>query len=199
MSDSSAFRSAIEAEDPAALEAALHPEVVFHSPAVFAPYEGRDAVMVLLRAVLDVFEDFRYTGAVREGSEEVLRFAARVGDRELEGVDLVSYDADGLVRELTVMIRPRQGLQAVLEAMGAQAQRLTPPRGASLRVVAPSDRYAITFRHDRAYCRLAARTHQQRAASGRGCRPRSHPALVCGRAATPRARGRLRRRPPGSV
>lgn len=116
----SPFRTAIETGDPAAIQAALHPDVVFRSPAVYAPYQGREATMQVLRAVIMVFEDFRYVGQIREGADEVLRFAARVGDRELEGVDLIHYDADGLVTELTVMIRPRSGLQAVLEAMGAK-------------------------------------------------------------------------------
>jgi hypothetical protein len=45
---------------------------------------------------------------------------ARVGDRELQGLDLVHTDADGRVDELTVMVRPMTGLVALGEAMGAR-------------------------------------------------------------------------------
>ena len=51
------FRDAVEARDPAAMEAALHPDVVFRSPAVFKPYEGRETVETILRTVFGVFED----------------------------------------------------------------------------------------------------------------------------------------------
>jgi len=121
----SPFRQAVEAQDADRLTAALHPDVVFRSPAVHAPYTGRDAAMAVLRAVLAVFEQFRYVAEVRAGADEVLRFAARVGDREVDGVDIVRYDPDGLVTELTVMIRPMSALHAVAEAVGAQLARGT--------------------------------------------------------------------------
>jgi ketosteroid isomerase-like protein len=54
-----AFRAAVEARDPDAMVAALAPDVVFHSPAVFHPYMGRDTVGGLLRLVFETFEDFR--------------------------------------------------------------------------------------------------------------------------------------------
>jgi hypothetical protein len=47
----------------------------------------------------------------------VLVFRAHVGDRELEGVDLLHHDADGAIDRLTVMIRPLSALQAVATAM----------------------------------------------------------------------------------
>lgn len=86
-----------------------------------APYEGRDLVLVILGAVLEVFEDFAYQTEIRDGDDEMLRFRARVGEREVDGVDIVTY-ADGLVTELTVMIRPLSALNAVRDAMAAQLE-----------------------------------------------------------------------------
>ena len=54
------FRAAVEARDLDALTDTLAEDVVFRSPVVYKPYEGRDAVRVLLGAALRVFEDFRY-------------------------------------------------------------------------------------------------------------------------------------------
>jgi hypothetical protein len=122
------FRAAVESGDIEQIRALLAPAVTFRSPAVHAPYEGRDTVGVILAAVIEVFEDFRYVAEVRDGLAEVLRFHARVGDREVDGVDLVSYGDDGRVHELTVMIRPLSALTAVKDAMGA---RLEAMRGAA--------------------------------------------------------------------
>lgn len=114
------FGDAVESGDLARISAVLAPDVVFRSPAVHAPYAGREVVTVILAAVIEVFEDFRYVARVGSGDDEVLRFAARVGDREIDGVDIVHYDGDGLVSELSVMIRPLSGLQAVQQAMAAR-------------------------------------------------------------------------------
>ena len=112
-----AFRKAIEAGDADALVATLADGVVFRSPAVHKPYEGKAAVQVILRAVMRVFEDFRYTRTWGEGADHVLLFEATVGDRRLEGADFVHTDADGLVDDLRVMVRPLSGLNALVAAM----------------------------------------------------------------------------------
>ncbi|WP_372788052.1 nuclear transport factor 2 family protein [Paraconexibacter sp.] len=112
-----AFRDAVVAHDHAALVETLSPEVTFCSPAVHKPYEGRDATAFILAGVLQVFEDFRYVDELIGDGKATLRFRARVGDRELEGVDLLTEGDDGLISELTVLIRPLSGLQAVVAGM----------------------------------------------------------------------------------
>ena len=92
-------------------------DVIFRSPAVFRPYEGRDAVAMLLATVAVVFEDFRYTDQVETGATAMLAFTARVGDRELDGIDLLRFDDEGKIREMAVYIRPLSGLNALAEAM----------------------------------------------------------------------------------
>jgi hypothetical protein len=112
------FRTAVERRDIDAMAAALHSDVVFHSPAVFTPYEGREATIGLLRHVLEVFEDFRYLDELSGDETHGLVFTARVGDRTVEGWDYLKLDADGLIIELTVMVRPLSGLIALAQAMG---------------------------------------------------------------------------------
>jgi hypothetical protein len=112
------FRAAVEAEDPDALTDALADDVVFRSPAVFKPYEGRSVVSaILVQGAMRVFEDFRYTAQLEGPGVATLIFQARVGDRELDGLDLLRFDADGKVSELMVMVRPMSGLNALAEAM----------------------------------------------------------------------------------
>ncbi len=111
------FRDAVEARDPDRLTALLAEHVVFRSPAVHQPYEGRMMTSVILRAVMRVFEDFSYTRVVEQDADSVLVFTARVGDRQLEGADLLHVGEDGLVDDLRVMVRPLSGLTALVEAM----------------------------------------------------------------------------------
>ena len=51
-----------------------------------------------------------------------LAFSARVGDRELDGIDLLRFDPDGRVRELVVYVRPMSGVNALAEAMKAKLE-----------------------------------------------------------------------------
>jgi len=117
---SDAFRAAAEAKDFSAAQELFAEDVVFRSPVVFKPYEGRDALLVLLGAVVRVFEDFRYVEQVETGDTAVLMFEAKVGDRDVQGVDILRFGAEGRVREMLVMVRPMSGMQALAEAMQAQ-------------------------------------------------------------------------------
>jgi hypothetical protein len=119
------FRAAVEALDPDAMEAALAPDVVFRSPVVHRPYEGREAAMFILRAVFEAFEDFRYVDELDGGDSHALVFEARVGDRDVVGVDHLRTDPDGLVTELTVFVRPMSGLTALGEAMRVKLEATT--------------------------------------------------------------------------
>src|SRR3954447_9943082 len=114
-----AFRAAIERSDLDAAIALLAEDVVFRSPAVFKPYEGRETVSTILRTVLGVFEDFRYTDELAGDGVHALIFEARVGDRSLQGLDLLrATPEDDRIAEFTVMIRPASGLMALAEKMG---------------------------------------------------------------------------------
>ena len=119
---STAFRRAVEARDLEAVAGLLAEEVVLHSPVTHRPFEGREVVLVVLGAVIEVFEDFVYIDEMERdgGRATMLRFTARVGDRQLEGVDLIVLDADGRIADLTVMVRPLSGLQALAEGMAAR-------------------------------------------------------------------------------
>ena len=116
------FRRAIEARDLDAAVALMREDVVFRSPAVFKPYQGREAVRRLLEAVMAVFEDFRYTREIgAEGaSDHALVFETRVGDKHVEGCDFIHLDEEGAISEFTVMVRPMTGMLALAEAMKVQ-------------------------------------------------------------------------------
>ncbi|MCV7222375.1 nuclear transport factor 2 family protein [Mycolicibacterium elephantis] len=113
------FRNAIEAGDLDGAVALLHENVVFKSPVVFTPYEGRDAMRRILAAVIEVFQDFRYVREIgaADARHHALMFEARVGDKRLEGCDFIQRDDDGVITEFTVMVRPMSAMLALAEAM----------------------------------------------------------------------------------
>ena len=116
------FRRAIEARDLDAAVGLLREDVIFRSPVVFTPYEGRDAMRQLLQAVMEVFEDFRYVREIGapDARDHALVFEARVGDKQLEGCDFIALDDDGAIKEFTVMVRPLSAMLALAEAMKAK-------------------------------------------------------------------------------
>jgi hypothetical protein len=119
------FRAAVESKDVSAIDQLFADDVTFRSPVVFKPYEGREAIAMLLGAVVQVFEDFRYTDQVETGDVATLAFSARVGDREVDGIDLLRFDGDGKIREMAVYVRPMSGVTALAEAMGRQLEAAT--------------------------------------------------------------------------
>ena len=121
------FRREVEAGDHEAARALLHEDVRFLSPAVHAPVEGRAAVDVYLRAAERTFEDLVYVEELSSDRSTVLRFEARVGDRDVEGIDHITTDDDGRIVEFRVMIRPLSGLHAVIEAMQRHLRDLGVP------------------------------------------------------------------------
>jgi hypothetical protein len=113
-----AFRAAIEADDIERAVACLADGVVFHSPVAFRPFTGKAAVGQVLRFVAETFEDFRYEDEIVNGPTTALIFRARIGAREIHGLDLIHEDAAGHIDEFTVMVRPLSAAIALAQAMG---------------------------------------------------------------------------------
>jgi ketosteroid isomerase-like protein len=120
------FRRAAEAKDFSAIDELFAEDVVFRSPVVFKPYEGRDAVAMLLGAVAQVFEDFRYTDQVETGDSAALMFSARVGDRELDGIDQLHFDSGGRIDAMAVYVRPMSGVNALADGMKRKLETASP-------------------------------------------------------------------------
>jgi hypothetical protein len=117
------FRVAVEEMDIAAAAELLAENIVFHSPATFHPFVGRETVTRLLGLVAETFEDFRYTDELESDGAHALIFKAAIGGREIEGIDLLRLDEHGLIADFTVMLRPISGLLPFAQAMGEKAQQ----------------------------------------------------------------------------
>ena len=118
------FRTAVEAGDMEAMSALLSPDVVFLSPVAFQPFRGRAAVTEVLANVFEVFGDFTYVDELAAEGSHALVFTATVGGREVQGLDHLRFDDDGLISEFTVLVRPLSGVIALAEAMGPRVAHI---------------------------------------------------------------------------
>ena len=116
----------MEAPDATVLAAMLHDDVVFQSPAVHTPQAGKAVTMKYLSAAETVLggKDFRYVGEWRGADSAVLEFECEIeGGIKVNGVDILHWDADGLLTTFKVMIRPMKALNAVVPLMAAALSR----------------------------------------------------------------------------
>jgi hypothetical protein len=117
MAEPHPFRVAAESKDAELMTETLREDVVLHSPILFRGFEGREMVGQVLTHVAATLEGLTYTDELAAENTVCLRFKAKVGDRELEGIDFLELDDDGKVTELTVFMRPLSAITAFNEQM----------------------------------------------------------------------------------
>lgn len=114
------FRAAVEAKDFSAIAHLFTEDVVFRSPIAHKPYQGRDMIVAILSAVVNVFEDFSYEREIGSGADHALVFNARIDTLSIQGCDFLHTNEDGLIDEFTVMLRPLKAVTAFAEKMSIQ-------------------------------------------------------------------------------
>lgn len=110
-------------KDPAALRAMLAEDAVFHSPVVHSSQAGREKVFMYLHAASDVLggePSFTYVRELIDGNDLMMEFTATIDGIFLNGIDLVSFDDEGMVKDFKVMVRPLKAVNMLWEKMGAQ-------------------------------------------------------------------------------
>ena len=123
------LRAAFEARDLDAVVRALAPDVVLNSPILGVPFAGIDEATDLFAVVLDELWPLTYLDEI-PGDPHVLHFAGEVKGERLEGIDLLRFDQEGRVKEITVFFRP---LAAVAGFLGATGPKLGRRRGGAWR------------------------------------------------------------------
>lgn len=116
-----AWHVVVESGDPALLDGLLADDVVFRSPAVFAPQEGKDVTALYLRGAMAVLgPSLRYVGEWYGPSSAVLEFEAELDGLYVHGVDMLRWNDDDRLVGFTVMVRPMRGLTKLVELMQRQ-------------------------------------------------------------------------------
>ena len=112
------FRAAVENASVDQARELFREDATFRSPVLFKPYEGRDQVLTVLQAaerVLGLGGSFRYVHQLEDAHDRVaiLEFATEVDGKQVEGIDKLTFDDEGRIAELKVMLRPASAIQAV--------------------------------------------------------------------------------------
>lgn len=108
--------------DPAAIAALVREDAVFHSPVVHTPQRGRALVTAYLAAAGQTLgnANFRYVRELIDGDDALLEFETELDGIHVNGIDLIRFDAEGMIADFKVMVRPLKAVNAVWEAMAAQ-------------------------------------------------------------------------------
>ena len=111
---------------PGGLDTLLADDIIFYSPVVFTPQEGKELAKLYLMAAGNTFggddakkngdiEDssFRYTKEVLSGNQAILEFETKIEGKYVNGVEIISFNEDGKISEFKVMIRPLQAVNII--------------------------------------------------------------------------------------
>jgi SnoaL-like protein len=120
MSVLSSWHSVVETRDPSLLAELLADDVVFRSPAVFKPQEGKALTTAYLTAAITVLgPTVRYVSEWADDHSAVLEFEANLDGTFVHGIDMLRWNDAGQLTSFTVMVRPLRGLQKLMELMAA--------------------------------------------------------------------------------
>ena len=112
-----AWHRIVRDRDLEALGGVLAPDVTLGAPPYWAKLSGDKVVRHLLGLVIETIDGFTYHREWREGVELALEFTGRVGDMDLQGIDLISLDASNRIRNLDVLMRPVNAVIALQKAI----------------------------------------------------------------------------------
>jgi hypothetical protein len=125
---------------PGGLDELLDDDVVFLSPIVFTPQEGKAITKLYLQAAGQTLpgekkisdsanetdKSFRYIKEVLNGNTAVLEFETYVEGKYVNGIDMITCNDAGKITEFKVMIRPLQAINLVHKQMGEMLERMKP-------------------------------------------------------------------------
>jgi hypothetical protein len=121
-----AWHKLVETKDAVGLDNILAENVVFHSPVVHTPQAGKPITTLYLTAALHVLNNgtFKYLREVVSGNNAVLEFSTVIEGITINGVDMITWGADGRITDFKVMIRPLKAVNLVHRMMGEMLQKI---------------------------------------------------------------------------
>ncbi|HCE54872.1 MAG TPA: hypothetical protein DER05_07640 [Lutibacter sp.] len=123
----------LETKNPKILDELLSDEVIFYSPIVWAPQEGKQITKLYLMAALEVFggenADFKYVNQVIDNNQFILEFTTIIDGVTVNGVDMIAVNDEGKIISFKVMVRPLKAITKVHEKMGEMLEKLKHQKG----------------------------------------------------------------------
>ena len=122
---------------PGGLDALLADDIIFYSPVVFTPQEGKELAKLYLMAASNTFggdnakkggdlaeSSFKYTKEVLSGNQAILEFETTIEGKYINGVDIITFNDEGKISEFKVMIRPLQAVNMIHMQMQRMLEEL---------------------------------------------------------------------------
>ncbi len=121
-----AWHTLLKTKDAAGLDAILADNVVFYSPVVHTPQEGKLITTLYLTAALHVFvnDSFKYLREVVSDNNAVLEFMTVIDGITVNGVDMITWGTDGRITEFKVMVRPLKAINLIHKIMGEMLEKM---------------------------------------------------------------------------
>jgi hypothetical protein len=124
-----AFRAAIESGEFDTNANLFTEDAVLLSPIAHQPHQRRDVVAAIISAVATVLESFRFEKQIggkeigKATGDHALLFNATVGGLQIQGCDFVHTREDGLIDELTVMLRPLKAVTVFAQRVAVEFEK----------------------------------------------------------------------------
>ena len=106
-------------DEPEFLEEILDESVIFSSPVLFKPIEGKEMTKLYLMGAGITFnmDKFTYVREVVDGLDSILEFETYIDDILVNGVDMIRWNAEGKIIDFKVMVRPLRAIEALQKKM----------------------------------------------------------------------------------
>jgi hypothetical protein len=112
----------VREQDAAAIVEILADDVSIGAPPYWNRLEGKELVAFLLGLILETIEDFTYHRQWRSGRELALEFIGQVDGQNLQGIDLITVNEDGLLCAIDVPMRPINTVEHLRDVIGPRMQ-----------------------------------------------------------------------------
>ena len=121
------WHKVLVSQDHSLLKSILAEEVVFYSPVVFTPQKGKSLTLLYLMAASQVFNNksFTYIKEIINENHATLEFEVNIKGIEINGIDLITWNEEGMIIEFKVFIRPLQGVNIIHKMMQQMIENFT--------------------------------------------------------------------------
>jgi ketosteroid isomerase-like protein len=125
------WQAHLRGELPGGLAELLDDDVVFYSPIVYTPQQGKAITTLYLEAAGQTLPGDESASKsdhqqVMAGDTAVLEFETTVEGKYVNGVDIIRCNDEGRIVEIRVMIRPLQAINLVHQQMAAMLEQMKP-------------------------------------------------------------------------
>lgn len=119
------WHKVLQQKDFSKLRELLDDNVVFHSPVVHSPIQGKEMTFMYLSAAFHVLtKDFHYEREIINENTAVLEFISIVDDITINGVDMIEWNSDGKITDFKVMVRPLKAVNLIHQKMREMLESL---------------------------------------------------------------------------